>query len=239
MEKPAFIQEFLHKAATADSSLTQDRLQAAAEFFYLLQQANQIHNLTGFHTLDEFYTFHFCDTLHLFHHLELNEDTVLTDIGTGSGIPGFLLKLLYPPMQVCLVESIQKKIQFLTEMREHFRLERCHLLADRAETLAHLPSWREQSSIVVARALSSLSSALELTCPFARIGGVIALPRGSRVDAFEQSQAEIPLGCVLQKEIHYSLPQRDTRHRLLIYKKMEKTPVKYPRKPGQIKKRPL
>jgi 16S rRNA (guanine527-N7)-methyltransferase len=81
--------------------------------------------------------------------------------------------------------------------------------------------------------------ALELTCPFASVGGWVVLPRGSRNDEFEESKAEKSLGCRLEKELHYSLPGRDKQYRLLFYKKIEETNEKYPRKPGQIKKRPL
>lgn len=234
-----FMNEFFSLTDSQASTLDRDRLSAAGEFFYLLHQENKIHNLTGYKTLEEYVIFHFIDTLKLLQTIEFQLNSQITDVGTGAGIPGLLLKILRPDLRVCLIESIKKKAAFLCMIKKHFGYSDCHILPDRAETFAHVEIWREKSDYVMARALSSLSNSLELTCPFAKIGGLIILPRGSKEEEDEKSTAETLLGCSLHQEIRYILPTRDKFHRMLIYKKDVSTNKKYPRKPGHIKKRPL
>ena len=138
-----------------------------------------------------------------------------------------------------MIEATKKKATFLSQVNKLLGYEDCHVIPERAEDAAHNDYWREKSDYVVARALGSLSISLELTCPLAKVGGMVVLQRGSREDEFEQSSAEKQLGCSLEQEIKYVLPGRDKPYRLLIYKKIKSTDGKYPRNTGHIKKRPL
>ncbi|MBD3267583.1 16S rRNA (guanine(527)-N(7))-methyltransferase RsmG [bacterium] len=239
MNKQQFTTRFQTLAVHQNIDISNEKLEKIAEFFFLLHEQNRIHNLTGYKETEDLFFFHFMDSLILYNHLNLKPNSLLTDVGTGAGIPGLILKFLYPNLILYLIESVRKKAAFLVEMKSYFNMRNCHILAERSEIISQNNTHREKSDIVTARALGPLSTTLELTCPLAKKEGHIFLPRGSREDDFEKSQAELTLGCSFEKEIPYTLPGRDRNHRILIYKKNQKTDDKYPRKPSQIKKRPL
>lgn len=230
-------QEILHRRSIALMDAVQQRI---GDYFYALHAANQTTNLTGYSSLEDFVDFHLIDTLALLNLIQFPPMVRVTDVGSGAGIPGLLVKLFRNDLLICLIESNQKKSSFLQTICREQKLEDIEILPQRAEEVAHDIQFRERSDFVIARALGSFSTALELTAGFARPGGWIVLPRGGE-ETIENDQLPcIPiLGCQLEKSVSYQIPRRDTPFQAIFIKKIENLSEKYPRKPGQIRKRPL
>ena len=220
--------------------LCPDARERIGAFFCLLSEENQRFNLTGYKNVGDFVDYHLLDTMTLLRNLEIPTRAIVTDVGSGAGVPGLLLKLLRPDLNLILIESIKKKASFLEKAAREFHLSDCVVLCDRAENLAHQIPYREKSDLVTARALASLSVTLELTAGFVRLGKELALFLGSE-DALSAQNEKVAetLGCCRQKNIPYTLPNREQRFYIAVFHKISLTPELYPRKPGQIKKRPL
>ena len=97
--KLEFINDFIAKANLIDPAIAMDRLSAVGEYFYFLHEENKIHNLTGYKTLDEYISYHFIDTLKLMEFVNFSQFSQITDVGTGAGVPGMLLKILRPDIR--------------------------------------------------------------------------------------------------------------------------------------------
>ncbi|MFB3785214.1 MAG: 16S rRNA (guanine(527)-N(7))-methyltransferase RsmG [bacterium] len=209
-------------------------------FFYHLQQKNQQFNLTGYKSLTEFCDYHLADTLALMRIVDIPDGMALADVGSGCGVPGLLMKILRPNLNVTLVEANRKKAWFLKEMAEILELKADTVIYARAEEVVRSGNWRESMDFAVARALGPLPVALELTAGFVRVGGWIVLPRGGKENVEEESQRMAgELNCRLERVVPYELPGLNNPFQVVVYKKVAPLLVKYPRKPGRIRKRPL
>lgn len=236
-------QEFYHDFQASlkkyDIILSEQTQQMVGLYFHLLMQAQERMNLTSYRTIDDFVQYHLLDTLNLAKYIQIEPEMRLLDIGSGGGIPGMILSALFKWKSVGMVESIQKKAQFLNETAQQLGFETVEIHAERAEELAHLPKNREQYDIVTARALAPLPQALELTAPFARHNGLILLPRGANEVVTISEEISVVLGIIHENTHEYSLPGREDTFKLVILKKTAPTQEKYPRKPGKIRKHPL
>lgn len=233
-------QALIHNAPISPPPETSETL---GRFFSFLLQQNEIHNLTGHRTLEDCFHFHLVDSWKVLNAgEELSLGASIIDIGSGAGIPGLIWKMLRPDLRVTLVDSVLKKVSFIQEAISLLQLQGCQALHKRAEDIAHLPEHREQYHLATARALAELPACLELTAPFVRAQGEIRLPRAEQDHSQAQSRAdhfERTLGCTLIDTVAYGIPHRDRASIVLRYRKTCHAAPKYPRKPAQIKKRPL
>ncbi|MGI6456868.1 MAG: 16S rRNA (guanine(527)-N(7))-methyltransferase RsmG [bacterium] len=232
-------QEFLSLLDPATPGLNNENKRKIWDYFSLLYEENQKQNLTGYKNIEEYLVYHLQDTLKQLGTVDI-QGGVLTDVGSGAGIPGILIKIMRPDLKVMLMESMKKKGIFLRKAIDHLELANVEVIIARAEQTAHDERYREQSDYVTARALAPLSQALELTAGFVKVGGKLFLPRGidETNENHEKSVLET-LNLQLEREEYYSLRGREKQYRLAVYKKIKNTPEKYPRNPGQIRKRPL
>lgn len=160
------------------------------------------------------------------------------DVGSGAGLPGLPLKIAAPEWEVTLLEATGKKVQFLKRVIEELGLARVQAIHDRAETLAQDPAHREQYDLVTARAIAPLPALLELTLPFARLSGLLALPKGSAL-ATELPAAQRALS-ILGGTVWATLPLPESPGlTLVLVRKTAPTPKRYPRRPGLPAKQPL
>ena len=234
-----FYKEFSEIVKKRDISLNPNYINKIAEYFYLIDTNNKEYNLTGYKKLEDFVDFHLLDSLSISKLMNLEDKSTLIDVGTGAGIPGIILKLIKPDIKLVLIESVKKKTKFLEKVKYELSLQETTILRDRAETIGQNSIWRETADITIARALSSFSTAIELLVPLTKINGIIILPRGINEDKRDENRLIELLGCELVECQNYQIPRRENPFRLLIIKKMHSTSEIYPRKPGQIKKRPL
>ncbi len=164
----------------------------------------------------------------------------LADVGTGAGVPGIPLKILWGTPHLTLIESVGKKTAFLTHLVGVLGLANVTILTSRAELPAHDAAHREQYDLVVARAVAALPTLLEYCLPFARVGGRVLCPKGATIAAEVQSaQAALTtLGGMLSRVDPVQLPGIEART-MIVVEKHARTPARYPRAVGIPSRRPL
>lgn len=236
--KPEF---FYQTLAEQGFELTDQQKDQFQRYFQLLVEWNEKINLTAITAEDEVYLKHFYDSLApiLQGHLK-NEPIALLDIGAGAGFPSLPMKILFPQLEVTIIDSLNKRIQFLHLLAEVLGLKGVHFYHGRAEDFAQDKHFRAQFDLVTARAVARMQVLSELTIPFLKVDGrLIALKASSAED--EVKQAKNALNLLFAKvleNVDYQLPNGDPRTLTIVEKKKE-TPNKYPRKAGVPNKRPL
>jgi len=237
MGKDDFIMEFLLEVEKKFLTLPLNVLYGLSEYFFLLHKENEQTNLTAYHTIEDYVDFHLIDCMVLLDYMNPGFGSNILDVGTGAGIPGVLLNLLRPDLRIVLIESSHKKAHFLHKVLISIKNVDTEIIPRRAEEAAHDRQWRDKFYIVTSRALGSLSTTLELTAPFAKLGGRIYLPRST--EEFKIIETSKLLGCNFNNKYTYFLPRRAKNFEIVVFEKMESTPDRYPRKFNQIKKNPL
>ena len=210
-------------------------------YFQLLVEWNEKINLTAITAEDEVYLKHFYDSLApILQGYVLNEPISLLDIGAGAGFPSLPMKILFPQLEVTIIDSLNKRIQFLHLLAEDLGLEGVHFYHGRAEDFAQDKQFRAQFDLVTARAVARMQVLSELTIPFLKVGGrLIALKASSAEDELHQAKNALNLlFAKVLENVDYQLPNGDPRTLTIVEKKKE-TPNKYPRKAGVPNKRPL
>ncbi len=218
------------------------------EQFHLYYQElidwNQRMNLTAITSYDNVQIKHFLDSLTItlaFKPPITTTDLHIIDIGTGAGLPGLPLKILFPEVKMVLLEATTKKTVFLHHLCTSLKLSNVEILTGRAEEIAHLLQYREKFSIVLSRGVAPLNTLVELTLPFCTIGGsFIAQKKGDITSEISRADKAIELmGGKLREVKAINLEEFTDERRLIIIDKVSPTPQQYPRHPGIPAKRPL
>lgn len=165
----------------------------------------------------------------------------ILDVGTGAGIPGLPLKILFPDINLVLLEATAKKVLFLRNLVRRLGLPDVEFVVMRAEDAAHLAQYREMFNVVLCRALAPLAVMAELTLPFCEVGGIlIAQEKGNTVQEIEQASRAIHLlGGSIKEVIRINLLDFSDDRGLVVVNKISPTIKRYPRRPGIPTKRPL
>ena len=210
-------------------------------YFELLVEWNEKINLTAITEKEEVYLKHFYDSIApILQGLIENQEIKLLDIGAGAGFPSLPMKILYPQLDVTIIDSLNKRINFLHLLAEELNLEGVHFYHGRAEDFAQDKHFRAQFDIVTARAVARMQVLSELTIPYLKVGGKLLALKASNAPE-ELTEAKNALNLLFSKvedNISYTLPNGDPRYITVVEKKKE-TPNKYPRKAGMPNKRPL
>jgi len=206
-----------------------------------LMEWNQKFNLTAIRDVESIRTKHFLDSYSCVMAWKANPPHRLVDIGTGAGFPGIPLKIIYPTMQVTLVESVGKKAMFCQHLIRTLGLEKIEVIQKRAEDLGQLPAQRESYDWAVARAVANLNILSEYLLPLVKVGGTMLAQKGESGPAEAQSaeKAMKLLGGKLKQVIPVHLPGVADDRYLVLVDKVAATPPKYPRKAGIPMKTPL
>jgi len=219
--------------------LTDSQLCAFARYKELLLEWNKKMNLTAITEPEEIAAKHFLDSLALLKAVDIKETMRLIDIGTGAGFPGVPVKIVRPELPLTLLDSLNKRLNFLRELTDELQLS-AQFLHGRAEELSHHPQHREQYDVATARAVSSLPVLCEYCLPYVRPGGIFAALKGPSLSeelALAENAISL-LGGEISDLYSYQLPDGSNRS-IVSIKKIHPSPVKYPRNAAKISRTPL
>ncbi|WP_424769344.1 16S rRNA (guanine(527)-N(7))-methyltransferase RsmG [Paenibacillus sp. sgz302251] len=222
-------------------TLSPIQLEQFEQYFRLLVEWNEKMNLTGITERDAVYEKHFFDSVSLSFFVNMNQVHTLADIGSGAGFPSIPLKICFPHVSVMIVDSLNKRIQFLSHLSQQLGLSDVICLHGRAEDIAQLPAHRDHYDLVTARAVARLNVLNEFCLPFVRKGGLFAAMKGSKSDE-ELGEAKFSLQELkgrVKTQHELSLPNEQSERHIIVIEKTDTTPRKYPRKAGMPLKQPL
>ncbi|WP_185624698.1 16S rRNA (guanine(527)-N(7))-methyltransferase RsmG [Peptostreptococcus canis] len=207
----------------------------------VLVEYNKYMNLTGITEQRDVYIKHFLDSVAIFKNGYIMDDISIIDVGTGAGFPGIPYKICNPNIKLTLLDSLKKRINFLKEVGSSIGFEDIEYIHGRAEDFGQNLNYREKHDIATARAVASLPVLLELCVPYIKVGGFFICLKGPNVEnEIEESKNAMKiLGVKLVEKIDVQLPDEELKHNILVFKKLEKTTKKYPRKAGKPSKNPL
>ena len=207
-------------------------------YYEYLEEMNKVMNLTAISGEKDVAELHFLDCAAIAAHFPRSGKRLI-DVGTGAGFPGLALKIACPDMGLSLLDSLDKRINFLKNCCEKLGFEDVECLHSRAEEAPK--DMRESFDYASSRAVARLNLLCELCLPLVKVGGYFVAMKGPdcQEEVNEAGRAISLLGGKLEKRIDYSIPGTDVVHSLVVIKKEKPTPVKYPRRWSQIKKQPL
>ena len=234
MDKKEFIQE-INKLGI---QLTDEQLHQLDKYYQLLIEWNKVMNLTGITEEKEVYLKHFYDSLTIAKVIDLTKEKSLCDVGSGAGFPGMVLKIVFPNLKVTLVDSLNKRIKFLTEVANELNLKDIALVHARAEDFAK--NNREKFDVVTARAVAPINVLLEYCLPLTKVGKYfIALKGNISQEIILLNNSLTKIGGKLINSQEFLLPIENSNRSLLVITKENPTSKKYPRHPKNIKINPL
>lgn len=233
--------EFLREAADKiNIALTDYQIEQFLLYKDILLEWNNKINLTAITDPEEIIIKHFIDSLTCAGHIKDGQRVI--DVGTGAGFPGIPLKILFGDrMQITLLDSLNKRVKFLSEAIERLKLNGINAAHARAEDAAINNHYREKHDIVVSRAVANLPVLSEYCLPFVKLGGFMVSMKGSKIeDELRSAKAALEvLGGTIEKIEEITLPMSDINHTIILIKKVKSTSLDYPRKAGKIQRNPL
>lgn len=237
-----FSEQLKKEALEMGVELNDNQVKQFYDYYELLIHWNTMINLTAITEQKEVITKHFADSLALIKALPdlADKEYSLIDVGTGAGFPGIPLKIAFPNLKVTLLDSLNKRINFLNEVIKTLNLNEIKAIHGRAEDAAHDNVSRETFDVCVSRAVANLSTLSEYCLPFVKVGGwFVPYKSGKLEEEMKTGRGAIKkLGGELENIISFNLANEDERNLVNIHK-IEKTAKRYPRKAGTPSKEPL
>lgn len=238
MEFEIFSEELEIAAKQIEIELTKEQIEKYYNYMNLLLEWNEKINLTAIIDPKEMILKHFVDSLTIAKYIK--DDEKLIDVGTGAGFPGIPLSIVKENTDIVLLDSLNKRINFLEEVKENLKLENITTIHGRAEEFGKNKNEREKYDIATSRAVASLNILLEYLLPLVKVGGRAICMKGSNIEEIENAKNALEiLGGKIEKIEEITLPNSDIKRNIIIVKKVKNTPSKYPRKPGTPSKEPI
>ena len=207
----------------------------------MIQEWNEKVNLTAITEDEEMVKKHFIDCIKCFNFSELRNVENIIDVGTGAGFPGIPISILGKDIKVSLLDSLNKRINFLNDVSTKLELNSVSTYHGRAEDYARKNEFREVYDVAISRAVANMTVLSELCLPFVKIDGYFVAMKGPSIEE-ELDDAKNAIGTLggkVEKVIEVSIEETDLKHNLVIIRKIKKTPDVYPRKAGTAAKKPL
>ena len=233
--------QFEKDLAELGIELTDRQIEKFLLYYEMLVEWNGFMNLTAITEYDEVMKKHFIDSLSLIKAYDLSQEKKVIDIGTGAGFPGLVLKIAFPQLEITLLDSLNKRIQFLDAVIQNLSLTGVETVHGRAEDFAKPEKLRECFDLAVSRAVSNLSTLSEYCLPFVKQGGYFISYKSEKISEETEAakNAITLLGGKIRKQVDFTLPDSDIYRNFLLIEKVTATPKKYPRKAGLPSKEPL
>lgn len=221
--------------------LTDRQISQFIEYYRLLIEWNKIMNLTAITDFEEVINKHFIDSLAVVKALDMSRNISVIDIGTGAGFPGIPLKIAFPDLNIVLLDSLNKRINFLNEVINKLELNDIYTIHGRAEDFSRDLMYREKFDLCVSRAVANLAVLAEYCMPYVKVGGsFISYKSGKIEEELEASKKAVSmLGGKIKRSVLFCIPNTDIERAFISINKAKKTPIKYPRKAGVPSKNPI
>lgn len=219
--------------------LEEEQIEQFYQYEKLLLIWNEKINLTAITKPEEIILKHFIDSITIAKYIGANK--TLVDVGTGAGFPGIPLKIIRKDIQITLLDSLNKRVQFLNEIIKQLELKEVETIHGRVEEFGKNKKYREKFDYATSRAVANLTTLSEYLLPLVKIEGKCICMKGSTVkEEIDQSQKAIAiLGGKIEEIEAFQLPESDIDRHIVLLRKIKQTPAKYPRKPGTPSKEPI
>ena len=234
-------QIFENKLNELGIALTDKQKQQFDKFYELLVEWNKVMNLTGITEYEEVNEKHFVDSLSIVKALDMKSVKSVIDVGTGAGFPGIPLKIAFPHLKVVLLDSLNKRINFLNTVIAELGLTDIKTIHGRAEDYAKQTEYREKFDLCVSRAVANLSTLSEYCLPYVSADGLFVPYKSGEIDEeLENSKKAVKiLGGKIENVVKFQLPGTEIGRSFVKIRKISNTNMKYPRKAGLPAKEPL
>ena len=233
MNKDSFIKEVEKLGIEIDDT----KLNQLEKYYEMLIEYNKVMNLTAITKKEEVYLKHFYDSLTISKIIDLNNEESLCDVGTGAGFPGIVLKIFYPNLNITLVDSLNKRINFLNEVIKELKLEKIETVHARMEEYSK--NNIEKFDVVTARAVAQMNFLLEVSVPMLKVGKYFVAMKGNLENESNYNKALEKLFSEQVSLIKFKLPYEESSRTLIKIIKNKSTSKTFPRKYNEIKRKPL
>lgn len=225
---------FIEETKKLGIELTSQQLEKLNQFYELLILWNQKMNLTRIIEKEDVYLKHFYDSLTLSKVIDLNQDLTICDVGSGAGFPGIVLKICFPNLKITLLDSLQKRVNYLNEIIKELDLKNIEAIHTRAEDYAKQN--REKFDIVTARAVANLKILSELCIPMVKVNGLFIAMKANIEEEIENSTEILnKLDSKIEKIETFYLPIENSIRNIILIEKLKPTNTLYPRRIEKIK----
>ena len=239
MELKEFEEIFNTSLKEIKINIEKEDIEQFYNYMKLLLEWNEKINLTAITDPKEIIVKHFIDSLTIAKYIP--QGATLVDVGTGAGFPGIPLKICRKDVKITLVDSLNKRIKFLEDVIQQLNLKDIETIHTRAEEFGKNSKYRERFDVATSRAVANLATLSEYLIPLVKINGKCICMKGPDIEEeLEKGKKAIKiLGGNISKVDSFELPNTDIKRTILIVDKVEKTPLRYPRKPGMPSKEPI
>ena len=226
---------------SVEMNFDEDKYNKFITYKNLLQERKEKINLTAITEDEEVIKKHFIDCIKAFSENQFKEAKTLIDVGTGAGFPGLPIAIMKEDLNITLLDSLNKRVNFLNIVKNSLNLTNVTTIHSRAEDGARNKELREKFDIATSRAVANMAVLSEFCLPYVKVGGYfIALKGPAITDELNDAKNAIgTLGGKLIEVIEVSVEGTDLKHNLVVIKKVKETPKTYPRKAGYITKKPI
>ena len=225
---------FIEEIKKIGIELTSQQLEKLNQFYELLISWNQKMNLTRITEKEDVYLKHFYDSLTISKVIDLNQNLTLCDVGSGAGFPGIVLKICYPNLRITLLDSLQKRVNYLNEIIKELELENIEAIHTRVEDYAKQN--REKFDVVTARAVANLKILSELCIPLVKINGLFIAMKANIEEEIENSTEILKkLDSKIEKIETFYLPIENSIRNIIMIQKLKPTNNLYPRRIEKMK----
>ena len=209
------------------------------KYMNLLLDWNEKINLTAITEVDDVILKHFIDSMTILKYIE--DGSKIIDVGTGAGFPGIPIAIMKEDTEINLLDSLNKRINFLKEVCSELKIDNVEAIHGRAEEMGQNKQHREKYDITISRAVANMTTLVEYLLPFVKVGGICICMKGAEIDKeLEEAKFAIKeLGGEIVNQEKFMLPNSDMARNIVLIKKIKQTSNKYPRKAGTPSKSPM